>query len=46
MNDNEIKIWNGVKEAAKSLNMDSSAIYKVCRGKQFATKNFKWKFAE
>lgn len=46
-NDNGfIKIYNSIKEASHELNLDSSSISHVCRGKQKTHKGFKASYAE
>ena len=43
-NNNVIRIFAGVCEAANILNLDDSSISKVCRGRLKTTKGFKFKY--
>lgn len=43
-NMNIIKIWDGIREASRELNLDSSAITKCCKGKQKTVKGFIFKY--
>lgn len=43
LNDNLIKEWPSANAAAKALNIDTSAINKVCRGIKKTCGGFKWK---
>ncbi len=43
---NNDKIYNSIKEAADDLNLDASAITKVCKGKQKNTKGYVFIYAE
>ena len=44
LNDNLIKIYPSLKEAAKDTCGDSSSISRCCKGKQKIHKNFIWKY--
>ena len=43
-NDKIVSIFTGVMEAARILELDSSAISKVCRGKLKSTKGFRFQY--
>ena len=44
LNDNEIDRFNSIREAARQLNLDPSAIGRVCRGKQDTHGGFKFEY--
>ncbi len=41
---NELKLWDTAAQAAKSLNIDSSHLSAVCRGKHKTCHGFVWKY--
>ena len=43
-NMNIINIWNGIREASRELNLDSSSITKCCKGKQKTVKGFIFRY--
>ena len=43
---NIIKIWDYIRQASESLNIDESAISKCCRGKLKSTGGYIWKYYE
>lgn len=44
MNDIFIKEWDGLREAARSLNISKSSIYNCCRHKMKSAGGFIWKY--
>ena len=40
------KTFNGIREAAKELNLHSTNITKVCKGKQKTTGGYHWRYVE
>ena len=44
LNGEIIKTWESIKKASKTLNIDSSAITKCCKGKLKQTGGFKWQY--
>jgi len=44
MNDNILKLWNSVTDAANFFKITPSSISSVCNGRRKTCKNFKWKF--
>jgi group I intron endonuclease len=44
LNNNILKQWDCVTDAAKTLNLSPSLICSVCRGKRKTTGGFKWKY--
>ena len=46
INNNLIRVWDSLKEAAEQLNINHSKISLVCRGKRKTTGGYIWRYAD
>ena len=44
LNGDFIKLWSSIANASKSLNLDTSAIVKCCKGKRNRVGNYLWRY--